>query len=128
MATLSEYFGVPGGGARRNRALRTTGLLGVRGGPTRLAVRMALGASAGDVSRLVVGDVLGMVGAGLLFGAVTVVWSRPLAASLVQDLRLESVAPLALGGVAIVAVAMLASYVPVRRAARVDPMEALRHE
>ncbi len=127
MATLSEYFGVLGAGLA---GIGLYGLLAysVSRRTNEIGVRMALGASAGDVSRLVVGDVLGMVGAGLLFGAVMVVWSRPLAASLVQDLRLESVAPLALGGVAIVAVAMLASYVPVRRAARVDTMVALRHE
>ena len=71
---------------------------------------------------------MGMVGAGLVAGASMVLWSRPLAASLVQDLKWESAVPLALGGAAIVAVALAASYVPVRRAARVDPMEALRHE
>ncbi len=57
-----------------------------------------------------------------------VLWSRPLAASLVQDLKPESAGPLALGGGAIVVIALLASHVPARRAARVDPMVALRHE
>jgi ABC-type antimicrobial peptide transport system permease subunit len=55
-------------------------------------------------------------------------WGKPLAASLVQDLKPESSGSLLLAGLAMAAVALLASYVPARRAARVDPMAALRHE
>ncbi len=89
---------------------------------------MALGATTGDVSRLVLGDALGMLCAGLLAGALMVLWGRPLAASLVQDLKLESARSMALAAGAIVAVALVAAYVPARRASRVDPMVALRHE
>jgi ABC-type antimicrobial peptide transport system permease subunit len=89
---------------------------------------MALGARASDVSWLVLGDALGMVCAGLVGGAAMVFWSRPLAASMVQDLKLESVAPVVLGGGVIVVVALVAAYVPARRATGVDPMVALRHE
>jgi hypothetical protein len=127
IATLSEFFG--GLGA----VLAGIGLYGllaytVSRRTNEIGVRMALGASAGDVSRLVLGDALGMVCAGLVAGASMVLWSRPLAATLVQDLKLESAGPLAFGGGVIVAVALAASYVPARRAARVDLMEALRHE
>jgi putative ABC transport system permease protein len=80
------------------------------------------------VSRLVVRDALGMVCAGLTAGTFLVLWSRPLAASLVQNLKLESAGPLVFGGGAILSVALLASCVPTLRAARVDPMVALRHE
>jgi putative ABC transport system permease protein len=127
VATLSEFFGCLGA------LLAGIGLYGllaytVARRTNEIGVRMALGARASDVSRLVLGDALGMVCAGLMAGASMVLWSRPLAASFVQDLKLESAGPLAFGGVAMVAVALLAAYVPARRAARVDPMVALRHE
>jgi predicted permease len=127
IATLSEFFGCLGA------VLAGSGLYGllaytVARRTNEIGIRMALGATAGDVSRLVLLDVLGMMCAGVLAGASMVLWSKPLAASLLPDLKLESAIPLALGGAAMVAVALLASYVPVRRAARVDPMVALRHE
>ena len=57
-----------------------------------------------------------------------VLWSRPLAASVFSDLKWDGRLPLEIGGCAIMAVAIVASYVPVRRAVRVDPGVALRHE
>jgi predicted permease len=127
IATLSTYFGALAA------ALAGIGLYGllaytVARRTSEIGVRMALGARAIDVSRLVLRDALGMVCAGLVVGVAMALWSRPLAASLLPDLKLQSVEPLALGGAAIVAVALLASYLPARRAARVDPMVALRHE
>jgi predicted permease len=127
IATLSEFFG--GLGA----ALAGIGIYGllaysVARRTNEIGVRVALGAKARDVSRLVLRDTLGLLCAGLVAGAFLVVWGRPLAASLVQDLKPESAGPLALAAGAIVAVALLASYVPLRRATRVDPMVALRHE
>jgi predicted permease len=126
IATLSGFFGCVGA------ALAGIGLYGllaysVARRTNEIGIRMALGATAGGVSRLVLRDALGMVGAGLLAGVFITLWSKPLAASLVQDLKL-SVGPLLLGGGAIIVVALLASHVPARRAARVDPMIALRHE
>jgi ABC-type lipoprotein release transport system permease subunit len=69
-----------------------------------------------------------MLSAGLVAGSFMVLWARPLAASLVQGLKPESSGPLMVASGAIAAVATLASYVPARRAACVDPMVALRHE
>jgi putative ABC transport system permease protein len=89
---------------------------------------MALGATTGDVSGLVLRDALGIVCAGLAAGAALALWSRPLVASLVQDLKPDGSTALVLGGAAMVAVALLAASVPMRRATRVDPMVALRHE
>ena len=127
IATLSEAFGALGA------ALAGIGLYGllaytVARRTNEIGIRMALGATARNVSRLVLRDALVMVCAGLMAGALLVLASKPLALRLVQDLKFTSAAPLALAGAAILAVALLASYLPARRAARVDPMVALRHE
>ena len=126
-ATLSGFFGCLG------VVLAGIGVYGllaytVARRTNEIGIRMALGATAGSVSRLVLGDALGMVCAGFAAGVALVLWSRPLATSVFADLKWETALPLATGGGAIIAVALLASLVPVRRAARVDPMVALREE
>jgi predicted permease len=127
VATLSEFFGCL---AVALAGIGIYGLLAytVARRTHEIGIRMALGATTSRVSRLVLGDVLGMVGAGSAAGAALVLWSRPLATSVLSDLQWQSALPLAIGGGAMIAAALVASYVPVRRAARVDPMVALRHE
>ena len=93
-----------------------------------IGVRMALGASARDVARMVLVDALAMAGAGLAAGIPLVLWSRRFAASVVEGLRMEIAAPLALGAAAMIAIALVAAWLPARRAARVDPVVALRYE
>jgi ABC-type antimicrobial peptide transport system permease subunit len=127
IATLSEFFGCLG------VVLAGIGLYGllaytVARRTNEIGIRMALGATTSSVGQLVLRDVLGMVCAGSVAGASMVLWSRPLATSLLSDLKWEGAWPLAVGGGVMTAVALLASYVPMRRAARVDPMVALRHE
>jgi ABC-type lipoprotein release transport system permease subunit len=48
-------------------------------------------------------------------------------ASLVENVTLSGEVPIAFAAAAMIAVALLAAYVPARRAARVQPVEALRH-
>jgi len=127
IATLSGLFGVLGA------VLTAVGIYGLLAylvslRTNEIGIRMALGATRSDVSRMLLGDALRMVSAGLLIGGVIAYWSKTLAATWVEGLPLHSVAPIVFGVVALLAIALIAASVPTRRAARVDPMEALRHE
>ena len=93
-----------------------------------IGIRMALGATPGSVTRMVLVDALGMVAAGLVIGAPLAFWGKSFAASLIRDLPVKSAVPIGFGAVAMIAIALLAAYAPARRAAHVDPMEALRDE
>jgi len=93
-----------------------------------LGVRVALGASAGGVLRLVLGRAAVLAGIGIAIGiAGAVALSRGLQAILVDASAIDAltIAAVAAG---IGAVALAASFVPALRATRVDPMEALRAE
>jgi ABC-type antimicrobial peptide transport system permease subunit len=89
---------------------------------------MALGARPGSVLRLMVREGLVLTGLGLLGGvAVAYAATRALASQLYG---VDALDPLTFGVVALVltAAALLASYVPARRATRTDPMQAFRYE
>ena len=90
-------------------------------------IRMALGANAGDVSRLVLSSTAANVGAGVLAGILLCEAFNKLATKWVTE---SSRDPLILGAVTLllIATAAIACFVPARRAASVDPMEALRYE
>jgi hypothetical protein len=60
-------------------------------------------------------------------GAPLAFWSQRLAADLVDDLLVNAASPIGVAAAVTIAVGLLAAYVPARRAARVHPMEALRH-
>jgi hypothetical protein len=99
-----------------------------------IGVRMALGASARDVSRLVVGQTITPVGIGLTIGAGMalalgiLLVSLPDAAPIAEIVRLfDPVAYLA-GVSVIIAACALAAWVPAMRASRIDPMNSLRHD
>ncbi|MFZ0590757.1 MAG: ABC transporter permease, partial [Bryobacteraceae bacterium] len=89
-----------------------------------IGIRMALGATRNTVIWMVLRDVLTMVCAGLAIGAPVAFWGNHFAAGLMQGLPARSAAPIAFAALAMIAVALLAAYLPARSAARVDPMEA----
>jgi putative ABC transport system permease protein len=93
-----------------------------------IGVRMALGATRSDVSRMVLGEALRMVSGGLLIGTPVAFWAKTLATHLIHDLPSRSATPIALGAAAMIAVALMAAYLPARRASRVEPTVALRYE
>jgi ABC-type antimicrobial peptide transport system permease subunit len=90
-------------------------------------IRMALGARARDVVRMVLAGTTWNVAAGLLAGLILCLVFDKLASQWVTE---SSRDPLILGGVTVLlmAVAALACLVPARRAASIDPMEAVRHD
>jgi ABC-type antimicrobial peptide transport system permease subunit len=90
-------------------------------------IRMALGAKARDVVRIVLGGTSWNVGAGLVAGVVLCLAFDRLASQWVTE---SSRDPLILGGVTLllVMVAVVACVGPARRAASIDPMAALRHD
>jgi predicted permease len=93
-----------------------------------IGIHMALGAQRSDVLRLVIGRSLWSIIAGIGVGiALGIILSRALSA-LFQGLRLLD--PTVLFGVSLLltAVALIAAYIPARRATKVDPMIALRYE
>ncbi|MGH9727218.1 MAG: ADOP family duplicated permease [Candidatus Acidiferrales bacterium] len=96
-----------------------------------MGIRLALGAHPRDVFRLVIGQGLRLALAGLVIGAATAVILIRLLSSFSQLLYgVGRSDPLTLIAVAVVllVVALLACYIPARRAMRVDPMVALRYE
>jgi predicted permease len=93
-----------------------------------IGIRMALGATPANVLRQILGESARFVVAGLVVGVAAALGAVRLLASLLFAVRPAD--PLTYFGVAIVlaSVALLACYLPARRAMRVDPMVALRHE
>jgi len=93
-----------------------------------LGIRVALGAVRQDVFRLVVGRAMALTGLGLAIGvAVAIAATRLLTQSLYGVRPTDPITYLAIAALMCV-VTFVASYLPARRAARVDPMVALRTE
>lgn len=93
-----------------------------------IGVRMALGASASNVMWLVLRQSLGMIVAGVATGVVAALSAGYLLAHFVAGVRRIDPAALIIVISALVLAALWASYIPARRAMKVDPMVALRHE
>jgi macrolide transport system ATP-binding/permease protein len=93
-----------------------------------IGIRMALGATLQDVLRLIVGQGMRMVVLGIVLGLIGALALTPVLASLLFGVGATDSVTFAGVVFLLVAVALLACYIPARRAARVDPLVALRHE
>jgi len=102
-----------------------------------IGIRMALGATSRDVIGMVLTGALGLVGTGLVIGVPIALGAKGYASRVLAilaaaqargpvTLSADITVPILVAAVAMVAVALVAAYVPARRATKVDPMVALR--
>jgi putative ABC transport system permease protein len=127
MATLSGGFGLLAG------LLATLGLYGVIAymvarRRNEIGLRIALGANRGRVIRLVLREAMLLLAVGLVAGVFIALWAGRAAATLLFGLKPYDPVSMAAAIVLLTAIALLASYAPARRAAALEPMEALRDE
>jgi putative ABC transport system permease protein len=93
-----------------------------------MGIRMALGAAPRDIVRLVVGQGMRLVLAGIVIGFVASLWLTKFLASQLFGTQPKDPATFALVALGLALVALAACLIPARRAMRVDPMVALRYE
>lgn len=113
--------------------LATVGLYGLISFTTmqrtkEIGVRMALGAQESDVLKLVMREGISLALIGVTLGLVVVAWAGSLMKSLLFGVSSTDPVTFACSAVLLTLVALLASYIPARRATKVDPLVALRHE
>jgi putative ABC transport system permease protein len=127
LATLSGFFGLLA------LLLACIGLYGilsysVASRTNEIGIRMALGARQRDVLWLVLREALLMIIAGVAVGLPMIWATTRLASALLFGLTPTDPVSLLLAALLMIAVAMVAGYVPARRATHIDPMAALRDE
>jgi macrolide transport system ATP-binding/permease protein len=93
-----------------------------------IGIRMALGAQRGAVVRMVLRRVLLLVAVGLAISVPAALSAFQLVKSFLFETQPNDPGTLALAGVVLLSAAILAGYAPARRASRIDPLAALRHE
>jgi predicted permease len=127
IAQLSAFFGLVA------LLLASIGLYGVLAyavarRTSEIGIRMALGAGQRRVIRMILGETLLLVAAGLLVGVPAALACGRLVASKLFGLKPSDPASLAIASAVMILVALLAAWIPARRASRVDPLIALRYE
>jgi predicted permease len=127
MAMLSGFFGFLAA------MLATIGLYGVMSymvarRQNEIGIRMALGADGRQVVRIILREAAMLLVIGLGIGTLLALAAASAAASMLFGLKPHDPATLLLAVATLAAVAVAASYVPARRAAKLDPMVALRDE
>jgi putative ABC transport system permease protein len=127
MATLSGFFGVL---ALLLASIGIYGLLSyaVASRTNEIGIRMALGAGSRNVISLILKEALVLVLIGVVVGIPIVLYVSRFARSLLFELSPTDPISLALAGMVLLIVALLAGYLPARRATKVDPLVALRDE
>jgi predicted permease len=124
---LTNFFGTV---ALLLNALGLYGLLSasVTGRHGEIGVRMALGATPGKVCRMILLEAFTLLGWGMLLGAVGLFFGTRFVESMLHDVSAYDPMILASVAATLVLVTILAAIVPALRAARLDPIEALRAE
>jgi ABC-type antimicrobial peptide transport system permease subunit len=89
---------------------------------------MALGAQRASVVRMILGQVFVLAAVGLAIGMPTALGTSKFVESFLFGLKPNDPLALTLAVVTLLGAALLAGYAPARRASRIDPMVALRHE
>jgi putative ABC transport system permease protein len=112
-------------------ALAAIGLAGVLSYAVSLRVReiglrLALGATRGDVGRLVLGEAISLLVAGVVVGVIASFFATPSLSHLLYGVSASDAGSFVTVAAILFAVGLLASALPARRATRVDPMVALR--
>jgi predicted permease len=127
MATLSGFFGVLAA------LLAVVGLYGVMSymvvrRTNEIGIRMTLGASRGEITRMIIREAGVLLAAGLGVGMLLSLAGGRAASSLLFGLKAYDPLTLAIAAALLSLIALTASYLPARRATKVDPMVALRYE
>jgi predicted permease len=127
MATVSGFFGLLA------VILAIIGIYGIlaymvaqRG--NEIGIRMALGANRSQVVRMILGEAALLVGIGLFLGTLFSILAAGLTERMLFGIRPNDPITIGLAVAALALVSAMASYLPARRAANVEPMRALREE